>query len=209
MASAGSCPVMPVVAEDQAHMFWYAAYTKHQHERHVARQFASKGLESLLPLCQKVHRWQDRAKDVHLPLFPCYVFVRMNLQRRLDALMARGVFWLVGSGGVASPIPDLEMEQLRTLAASSARVEPHPYLTQGDRVRVRSGPLVGIEGIFVRSRGQCRVILSVPLLMQAAAVEVEVSLLERIPPRRSSASLPSEERQRGEESRGSARNDLE
>jgi transcription antitermination factor NusG len=70
------------------------------------------------------------------------------------------------------------------VAAGSARVEPHPYLTQGDGVRVRSGPLVGTEGIVVRSKGQCRVVLSVPLLMQAAAVEIEASLLERIPVRR-------------------------
>jgi len=184
MASAGTCPVTPVVASDPAYMSWYAVYTKHQHERHVARQFASKGLETFLPLYQEVHHWQDRAKNVHLPLFPCYVFVRMNLQRKLDVVTTRGVFSLVGSGGVASPIPDREMEPLRTVAAGSARVEPHPYLTQGDRVRVRSGPLVGTEGIVVRSKGQCRVVLSVPLLMQAAAVEVEASLLERIPARR-------------------------
>jgi len=181
MANAASFPVTPGVANDAACMSWYAVHTKHQHERHVERQFASKGLETLLPLYQEVHHWQDRAKNVHLPLFPCYVFVRMNLQRRLDVLTTRGVFCLVGSGGVASPIPDHEIEPLRNVAAGSARVEPHPYLTQGDRVRVRSGPLVGTEGIFVRSKGQCRVVLSVPLLMQAAAVEVEVSLLEKLP----------------------------
>lgn len=184
MANAGSFPVTPGVANDPASVFWYAVYTKHQHERHVERQFASKGLETFLPLYQEVHHWQDRAQNVQLPLFPCYVFVRMNLQRRLDVLTTRGVFRLVGSGGVASPIPDREIEPLRTVAAGSARVEPHPYLTRGDRVRVRSGPLAGTEGIFVRSKGQCRVVLSVPLLMQAAAVEVEMSLLERIPARR-------------------------
>jgi transcription antitermination factor NusG len=175
-----------LVGDDSARVLWYAAYTKHQHEKHVERHFTSKGLETFLPLYEAVHRWQDRAKTVRMPLFPCYVFVRMSLQRKLDVLMTRGVFWLVGSSGFASPIPEREMESLRTVAANTHRLDPHPYLTQGDLVRVRSGPLAGIEGIFVRTKRQCRVVLSVPLLMKSAAVEVEISLLERIPARRAS-----------------------
>lgn len=181
MASAGSGLVTPRVANDLARTEWYAAYTKHQHEKQVAQQFTRKGLEAFLPLYESARRWQDRTKNVQLPLFPCYVFVRMNLRSKLDVLATRGVFWLVGSRGFASAVPECEIGALRTLVAGSTRVEPHPYLTQGERVRVRSGPLAGIEGIFVRSKGRCRVVLSVPLLMQSAAVEVEVSLLERIP----------------------------
>jgi transcription antitermination factor NusG len=189
MTTAGQGPITPFVVDDPARVFWYAAYTKHQHEKHVARHFTSKGLETFLPLYEAVHRWQDRAKTVQLPLFPCYVFVRMNLQRKLDVLMTGGVFWLVGSSGFASPIPEREMESLRAAAANPGRVVPHPYLKQGDLVRVRSGPFEGIEGIFVRTKRQCRVVLSVPLLMQSAAVEVEVSLLERIPRGRGSREL--------------------
>jgi len=159
---------------------WYAAFTKHQHEKRVTQVLTNKGFETFLPLYREVHRWKDRDKTLCLPLFPCYVFVRTNLERKLDILQTPGICWLVGRGGYAWPIPDHEVDPIRSLAGSSAKFEPHPFVACGDRVRVRSGPLLGIEGIIIRARNQHRLVLSVQLLKQSAAVEVDLSDVERV-----------------------------
>jgi transcription elongation factor/antiterminator RfaH len=159
---------------------WYAVYTKHQHEKAAAKTLANKGLETFLPLRRQMHRWKDRNQLVALPLFPCYLFVRTNPERKLDILSTPGVFWLVGNGGHPSRIPSQEVEAIRTATNHSTGVETHPFLQTGDRVRVGSGPLAGIEGILVRVRNQYRLVLSVQLLRQSAAVEVDIGNTERV-----------------------------
>jgi transcription elongation factor/antiterminator RfaH len=160
---------------------WYAIYTKHQHEKTARDILARKNFEVLLPLYRSIHRWKDRNKVVDLPLFPCYVFIRANLERKVEILKTAGVFWLVESGGHACAIPDHEIEAVLRITGSESRVEPHPYLRTGDRVRIQRGALAGIEGILTRFKSQYRVVLSMELLRKAIAVEVDLSTVERLP----------------------------
>ena len=158
---------------------WYAIYTRHQHEKTVARILASKGFETFLPLYSTAHRWKDRTKLVSLPLLPCYVFLKGDLDRRLDIVTTPGTHAIVSTGGQPAAIPDAEIEGIRRAIESGASIEPHPPLKSGDRVRVKSGALEGIEGILIRSKSQFRLVLSVEMLHQSAAVEVELSTVER------------------------------
>lgn len=160
---------------------WYALYTRHQHEKSATQILANKGFETLLPLYRVAHRWKDRTQIVQLPVFPCYTFVRTDLERRLDILRTPGVCWLVGNHGYATPIPQQEVEGVRIAFESPARLEPHPFLKYGDRVRVRAGPLAGIAGILIRTKNQYRVVLSLQLLKQSAAVEVDLAMIEPLP----------------------------
>jgi transcription antitermination factor NusG len=175
---------------------WYALYTKHQHEKMVARVLAIKGFETLLPLYQTASRWKDRTKLLSLPLFPCYVFLKGGLERRLDIMTTPGIFALVSNAGQPAAIPTAEIEAIKRAVESGARVEPHPFLKCGERMRVKSGPLAGIEGILVRKKNLCRLVLSVEMLGKSAAVEVDAFLVERLhgkPPRNISyavASIP-------------------
>lgn len=159
---------------------WYAVYTKHQHEKSAAASLSSKGMETFVPLHRQTHRWKDRNQVVFVPLFPCYVFVRSNMERKADILRTPGVFWLVGSGGYASRILSQELEAIRIAVNSPKSVEPYPFLQSGDRVRVLSGALSGVEGILVRSKSQHRLVLSVQLLKQSAVVEVDTDMIGRI-----------------------------
>ena len=177
----GSGNLNLVSAPEREESYWFAAYIKHQHEKVAARILANKGFEIYLPLYSEPHRWKDRTKVVELPLFPCYLFIYTDLTRRLDILRTPGVFWLVGNAGTATPIPNAEIESLQILSKSSARMNRHPYVKCGDRVRVRSGPLERVEGILLRVKSGYRVILSVQLVKQSVAVEVDLSLLERVP----------------------------
>ena len=162
---------------------WYALYTRHQHEKAVANILSNKGFEVFLPLYTAAHRWKDRTKQLSLPLFPSYVFLWSCLDRRLDVLTTPGVHDFVGWGGRPAPIPQTEIEAVRRTVETALRVEPHPFLRCGDRVRVRHGSLAGIEGILVRKKGLFRLVLSVEMLAKSVAVEMDVSAVERVPAR--------------------------
>jgi transcription antitermination factor NusG len=159
---------------------WYALYAKHQHEKTAADLLARKGFEILFPTYRSVRRWKDRNKILFLPLFPCYLFVRTDLSRKVDILRTPGVFWLVGGGESTYPIPEADIEAINRIMQSPAEIAPHPYLKSGERVRVRRGALEGLEGILTRFKNQYRVVLTVELLRQAAAVEVDLSAVESL-----------------------------
>ena len=159
---------------------WHAVYTRHQHEKSVARSLAQKEFDVFLPLYRVIHRWKDRTKDISLPLFPCYVFLRGNIDRRLDLLTTPGVNYVLSTGGQPAQIAEREMDAIRLVVESNLAAEPYPFLRCGDRVRIRSGPLTGIEGILIRKKTSLRLVLSVTLLERSVAVEVDGINVERV-----------------------------
>ena len=154
---------------------WYAIYTRPRHEKRVAEQLTERHLESCLPLCGEVHRWKDRMKEVFLPLFPGYVFVRTGLDNRQQILRLPGVVRFVGFGGTPVPIPESQVEALRHAMRSGIPFERHYYLQVGQYVKVCRGPLQGTAGILVRCKGAHRLVLSIDIIQRSIAVEVEVS----------------------------------
>lgn len=159
---------------------WHALYTRHQHEKIIAQSLSNKGIEVFLPLYNAVHQWKDRTKTLSLPLFPCYVFLRARNNRRLDILTTPGVHMFVTVAGQPALIDQSEIEAVRRVVECTLKAEPHPFLKYGDRVRVRSGPLAGIDGILLRKKGPSRLVLSVEMLEKSIAVEIDAFLVERI-----------------------------
>ena len=176
--------------ETEANPGWHAIYTRHQHEKVITSLLSDKGFEVFLPLQTVARRWKDRTKQLSLPLFPCYVFIRGGLQRRFDIVTTPGFHSFVGIGDQPATIPQEEIQAIRQAFASGSRVEPYPFLRFGDRVRIRSGPLEGIEGILVRKKRSVRLVLSVELLEKSVAVEVDAFLVERVGERRISEVRP-------------------
>lgn len=168
----------PAVPGAFAEPCWYAAYTLANHERRVAEQLNRKSVEQFLPTYESFRRWKDRRMRLQVPLFPGYVFVRISLESRLKVLQIRSVVRLVGFDGYPAALPEQEIEALRRGLAHQLRAEPHPFLRVGRRVRVRSGPLQGLEGILRNHKGCLRVVLSIELIMRSVAVEVDVADLE-------------------------------
>jgi transcription antitermination factor NusG len=162
---------------------WYALYVRHQHEKNVASLLSSKGFEVFLPLYTSVRRWQDRMAKVLLPLFPSYVFVHGGLDRWLQIVATPGLCKVVGFASGPAAIPADEMEAVRRLIERSTSVEPHPFMKCGDRVRVKSGPLAGLEGILVRRRNTFRLVISVEMLDRSASVEIDALAVDYIGPR--------------------------
>lgn len=159
---------------------WYAAYTNAHHEKRVAEQLAARAVEYFLPLYGSRRRWQDRNVHLQLPLFPGYVFVHIPLGQRIRVLQTPGVVHLVSIKGQPVPIPDLEMERLRTGLNSSLCAKPHPFLTVGRRVRIIRGPLERLEGILVRKRGLTRVVVSLEMIQRSISVDLEIDAVEPI-----------------------------
>ena len=159
---------------------WFALYTTPRHEKRIVTQLQGNQIETFLPVYRTIHVWKNRKRaSLELPLFPCYVFVNMiQNQKRATALSIPGVQSFVGSQGKPWPLPDFEIETLRT-GLGQLNAEPHPFLAVGDRARIRSGPLSGMEGVLVQMKNGPRVVLTIEAIMRSVSVEVEMANLER------------------------------
>jgi transcription antitermination factor NusG len=160
---------------------WYALYTSPRQEKKLAAQINAYGVDCFLPLYRSIRRWKDRRKELALVLFPGYVFVRIALQHRLRILQLPGAVRLVAFNGQPAALSDHDVESLRERLAASNGIEPHPYLCAGAHIRVRSGPLQGLEGIMQRSKDRCRIVFSIHLISRSVAVEVDESDVEFLP----------------------------
>jgi transcription antitermination factor NusG len=159
---------------------WYVAYTSANHEKRVAAQLDTREVEHFLPLYESVRKWKDRRVRLELPLFPGYIFVHMALRDSLKVQQVPGVARLVGSDGRPAELPEEEIEALRASLESGARADPHPYMKVGRRVRVKAGPMTGVEGILLQRKGKLRVVISIELIQRSVAVEIEEADLEPV-----------------------------
>jgi transcription antitermination factor NusG len=168
-------PQQPVALVGNESEQWYGLHTRPRHEKIVTHRLAERGVTTFLPLVTEVHRWSDRKKSVQLPLFSCYVFAKFipNRVDRLRVLRVDGVFALVGAGGEGAPIPDAEIDAVRSLVETQLPWSSHPYLKIGQRVRIRSGALDGMEGILVSRNGDRTLVISVEAIQRSLAVRVE------------------------------------
>ncbi len=157
---------------------WYAVYTRSRHEHLVKKQLDHKGIVNFLPLYAKISQWKDRKKEIHLPLFPGYVFVKIAVQERMEVLKSFGAVHIVGDGCTPLPIEDEQIENVRAFIERGLACDPHPYLNVGNRVRIHAGPLRGFEGILIRMKNRYRFVLSVDLIQRSVAVEIDCSTIE-------------------------------
>jgi transcription antitermination factor NusG len=179
-----------VLAAKEPPLQWYAAYTTPRHEKHVAELLAEREIETFLPLYRTVRQWKKSSPILlELPLFPCYLFVRVARAARGSVLNMPGVLSIVGSPKEPWPLPQFEIEALR-FGAQMGKIEPHPYLKVGERVRITAGSMAGVEGILVRKKNDFRFILTLDAIMRSVAVEVDANDLEPVDQPASPAPAP-------------------
>jgi transcriptional antiterminator NusG len=154
---------------------WYAVQTRARHERAVAQRLREQGVTTFLPLVTEVHRWSDRRKSVELPLFACYVFVKVPAtgEDRLRVLRIDGVFKFVGARGLGTPIAESQIEAVRTLIGQQITLSAHPFLQIGQRVRVRGGALDGVEGILLARNDDNTLVVSIDAIQRSLAVRIQ------------------------------------
>jgi len=152
---------------------WFAVRVKSRCEKMVASIAQNKGFEGFLPLYHTRNRWSDRLKAIELPLFPGYVFCRLDPQHRLPLLTIPGVLHFVGIGKTPAPIEDAEIAAIQTAVQSGLTTEPWPFLEVGQKVRLEDGPLAGLGGILVGTPNGQRIVVSVTLLKRSVSVAIE------------------------------------
>jgi transcription antitermination factor NusG len=159
---------------------WYAVWTKSRHEKTASATLGSLGISHFLPLQSVVRQWSDRKQVVDVPLFPSYLFVRMDplSGSRLQVLKTPGVVGFVGNVAGPLPIPDTEIESVRRLVQCGAECSSQPVLKKGDRVVVVRGPLRGVEGTLLRVGPKSKLVVAIELIQRSVVVTVAESDLD-------------------------------
>ena len=157
---------------------WYAAFTKPRHEKQIACHFGQREIESFLPLYKKKNRWKNRCNvDLELPLFPNYVFVRIDPLERLRVLKVPSVISIVSVGREPLPVPDHYISALREQLLTN-RIEPHFGLEVGERVRIKAGAMADMVGVLDRQKNGLRVVIRLEMIGRSVAVEVDLADIE-------------------------------
>jgi len=169
---------------------WFALQVRTRWENSTAVLLSGKGYQTVLPTYQTKKRWNGRFRQVNAPLFPGYVFCQFDVLNRLPILVTPGVIAIVGRGRVPLPVDDKEMAAVQTLVDSGVRAEPWPYLEVGQRIRIESDALSGLEGILLSLKGNDRIVISVTLLRRSVALEIDRCCVTPVGPTRAPAVSP-------------------
>ena len=161
---------------------WYVAYTYPRHEKAVCDQLQLRLVETFLPTYKHTSTWKDRRVKLDLPLFAGYVFTRVPARDRLKVISAPGVIRMLSYRGRLVPVSDAEIDAIRVCVSSGAKLEPHRYITVGDRVEVREGLFEGLSGIVVRENNKCKLVVSIELIHQSVSLEIDPNCLELVNP---------------------------
>jgi transcription antitermination factor NusG len=170
------CMSMPHFSTEEAH--WYAMYTNARHENAVADHLISKDIEVFVPTVAVVRSWKDRKMKLQTPAFPGYVFTKICLSERGRVISVPGVVRILSFNGVPARLDESEIENIRLCHRRGAFMESLPSFGVGERVRVKSGVLEGLEGFVSRCKDERRLIVPLSHINQSLAVQVDIDLLE-------------------------------
>lgn len=160
---------------------WFAVYTASHHEKDVAERLSDHQVEAFLPLYTESRQWSKRKPiELHLPLFPNYIFVRIDSTRRVTVLATPGVLSIVGSPHKSWELPEWEIAALR-IGLKTRKIRPYPRIVIGERVRIKAGVLAGLEGVIIREKQNLRMVVSLDQIMRSVAIEVGAEELEPAP----------------------------
>jgi len=172
-----------MIDENRSALAWYAVHVKSRHEFQVFDRLTGAGIETFLPFMKKLRKWKDRNKLIDFPLFPGYLFVHTGFaqQSKLAVLKTKGVARILASpDGAPEPVPEEQILALKRLVESGIRLDPHPYLQEGQRVRITSGPLSGVAGTLVKKTDRDLLVLSVDIIRQSTSVTIDAADVEAI-----------------------------
>jgi transcription antitermination factor NusG len=182
--SAVAClPLHREARADISRAYWYAVHVKSRHEFKVVERLKKSGIETFLPAVERLSRWKDRKKLINFPLFPGYIFVHMSkiYEAMLTVLKTQGVVRFLGIvPGEPEVVSEDQIVSLKKLVESKESLDPYPYLKEGQRVRIKRGPLAGVEGVLAEREGQHLLVLSVDILRQGVSLKIDALDVERV-----------------------------
>ena len=161
--------VIPSYSEE-ARFPWYALYVKHRHEKKVARSLSGRAVHTFVPTFPSIH---SNGSCFEVPLFPGYVFCRMNVSIPLPVVSTPGVFGIVSSGSAPCSIPEEEIEAVRHLLSTGLPIALTDYFYPGQEIELSDGPLKGIRGLVVDCVKERWVIISIHMLRRSVTVKFD------------------------------------
>jgi len=168
----------PVLPNAETPLPWFAIRTRSNFEKVASIALENKGMTPYLPTYRNRRRWSDRVVVADTPLFQGYVFCRFDPLNRLPVLTTTGVICIVGCGNDPAPVDDKEIEAIEAILRSGLATEPCPFLREGQKVRVKRGSLIGVEGILTKKKSDFRLVISVTMLQRSIAVEIDREWIE-------------------------------
>ncbi|MBF0466460.1 MAG: UpxY family transcription antiterminator [Nitrospirae bacterium] len=162
---------------------WYVVHVRARHEFKVLCLLTNAGIDVFLATIERLRRWKDRNKLVSFPLFPGYLFVHIHRMPKEILFVSKlsGVVGFLGMvAGEPESVPEEQISSLKRLAEFKIKADPYPYLKEGQRVRIKRGPLAGVEGILDKKTGQHVLVLSVDILQRGISVKVDSSDVESV-----------------------------
>jgi transcription antitermination factor NusG len=169
---------------------WFAILARSGRENTACLLLENAGYECYLPVVKCTRQWSDRTKEIELPLFPGYLFCRMDSHNRLGVLMTPGVIQIVGVGKTPLPVEEEEIAAIQRVGKSGLAAMPWPHLRVGHSVRIEDGPLRGLTGIVVKIKSGLKLVLSVSLLQRSVAVEIDGTWISRARAEKPTAFVP-------------------
>jgi len=163
--------------------YWYVVHVRSRHEFSVTERLMKSGIDAFLPMVDRLSRWKDRKKRISFPLFPGYLFVKIRKHNEgmLTVLKTPGVVRFIGQvPGEPEAVPDDQILSLKRLVESKDTLDPYPYLKEGNKVKIKNGPLAGVEGILVERKGIHLLVLSVDILRQGVSIQVDASSVDAL-----------------------------
>ncbi len=173
-----------MVTADHQQWPWYAIRVRSRCEQLVSAGLRARGFEEFLPRYWSERTWSDRRKRVEMPLFPGYVFCRLDVHRRQNVVMTPGVVSIVGCGSKPEAVPEDDIQAVCRLVDSGILTVPFPFMRTGQRVVIERGPLCGLEGTLVEVKSRLRLVVSIEMLQRSVAAEVDRSWVRPIESRK-------------------------
>ena len=163
-----------------AGLHWYAIYTSSRSEKIVCARLQKEGIDVFLPLIKKQRQWSDRKKWIDAPLFSSYIFVHIIATDYHKVLSVPGVVKFVTFEGKAVSIPEKQLNDIKAMLMSGYDIESTgEHFTEGDKIKISAGPLIGMQGFFVNYRGNQKVMIRIDQIGQNILVNVPATMLTK------------------------------
>lgn len=159
---------------------WYVVYTNPNTEKRIYTELGRRAIKAFLPTKKVERQWKDRKKKLDVPLFPNYVFVNVAPDEMWTVLMVNGVVKFVSFNGSPAVVRDTEIELVKKVLAGASVVSGEEVALQGETVRVMQGPLSGLTGRVLNSKGVTRLCLELETVNQIISVDIDAALLARV-----------------------------
>lgn len=160
------------------HSNWYVVYTFPNCERKIYNELSRRDITAFLPTRKTIRQWHDRVKSIEVPLFPNYVFVQVPHREIWSVLAVNGIVRFVSCNGVPVRVLDKEMDWVKKLTNSSNNITNVNCCVVGERVRVKKGPLMGLEGKVIE--GVTKLFVEFKIMNQVVSVDIHASMLEKV-----------------------------